>query len=214
MFKGFENETIDFLWGLRLNNNKEWFEAHKESYLRTLYYPMKELAAAIYEPFQKVPGLTCRVSRIYRDARIPHSTPYKESLWINLRRESDSWSQHPCLFFELTPDDYSCGFILWAPKADAMKEFRKRLTEQPEVFLKIANDLKKSTGLTIEGRQYARKQISQDQRLLPYYNLKQIQAYHSMPLDEKIYSPDLAQWVRETLWNCLSLNEFCQQFSY
>ena len=95
-----------------------------------------------------------------------------------------------------------------------MKEFRKRLTEQPEVFLKIANDLKKSTGLTIEGRQYARKQISQDQRLLPYYNLKQIQAYHSMPLDEKIYSPDLAQWVRETLWNCLSLNEFCQQFSY
>ena len=41
MFTGFSPETIDFLWGIRLNNNREWFEAHKKQYQTTLYEPMK-----------------------------------------------------------------------------------------------------------------------------------------------------------------------------
>ena len=28
-FTGFSPETIDFLWGIRMNNNREWFLAHK-----------------------------------------------------------------------------------------------------------------------------------------------------------------------------------------
>ena len=30
MFEGFSPETVDFLWGIRLNNNREWFLAHKK----------------------------------------------------------------------------------------------------------------------------------------------------------------------------------------
>ena len=47
MFEGFRPETIDFLWGIRFNNEKSWFEAHKQEYLDYLYNPMKELAAAV-----------------------------------------------------------------------------------------------------------------------------------------------------------------------
>ena len=36
MFQGFSQETIDFLWGIRFNNEKSWFEAHKEVYLQRL----------------------------------------------------------------------------------------------------------------------------------------------------------------------------------
>ena len=28
MFQGFTPETIDFLWGIRMNNNREWFLEH------------------------------------------------------------------------------------------------------------------------------------------------------------------------------------------
>ena len=31
MFQGFSNETIDFMWGIRFNNEKSWFEQHKET---------------------------------------------------------------------------------------------------------------------------------------------------------------------------------------
>ena len=33
MFTGFTDETVDFMWGIRFNNERAWFEAHKEIYL-------------------------------------------------------------------------------------------------------------------------------------------------------------------------------------
>ena len=33
MFTGFSDETVDFLWGICFNNERAWFEAHKETYL-------------------------------------------------------------------------------------------------------------------------------------------------------------------------------------
>ena len=41
MFTGFTPETIDFLWGIRMNNNRDWFLEHKKQYVSTLYEPMK-----------------------------------------------------------------------------------------------------------------------------------------------------------------------------
>ena len=29
MFQGFSQETVDFMWGIRFNNDRGWFEAHK-----------------------------------------------------------------------------------------------------------------------------------------------------------------------------------------
>ena len=49
MFTGFTDATVDFLWGIRFNNERPWFEAHKETYLSELYRPMKDLGAEIYE---------------------------------------------------------------------------------------------------------------------------------------------------------------------
>ena len=33
-FTGFTQLTLDFMWELRINNNKPWFEAHKDEYIR------------------------------------------------------------------------------------------------------------------------------------------------------------------------------------
>ena len=43
MFEGFSPETVDFLWGIRMNNNREWFMENKKNYTQYLYEPMKEL---------------------------------------------------------------------------------------------------------------------------------------------------------------------------
>ena len=51
MFQGFSPETIDFLWGIRLNNNREWFEANKKNYVKYLYEPMKELGKELKTRF-------------------------------------------------------------------------------------------------------------------------------------------------------------------
>ena len=47
MFQGFSQETVDFMWGIRFNNERSWFEAHKQEYLTYFLGPMKELGAQV-----------------------------------------------------------------------------------------------------------------------------------------------------------------------
>ena len=61
MFTGFTPETVDFLWGIRLNNNREWFTANKKQYVTTLYEPMKALGAHLFQPFIERSGNLLKV---------------------------------------------------------------------------------------------------------------------------------------------------------
>ena len=38
MFTGYCDKTLDFLWGIRLNNDRAWFTEHKDDYLQYLRY--------------------------------------------------------------------------------------------------------------------------------------------------------------------------------
>ena len=43
VLNGFSPETIDFMWNLRLNNEKSWFDAHKEEFVRVFCEPLKAI---------------------------------------------------------------------------------------------------------------------------------------------------------------------------
>ena len=108
MFQGFSDAAFDFMWGIRFNNERPWFEAHKSEYLDAFYRPMKELAQEVYDAFQArhaVPGLCCKVSRIYRDARRLHGRgPYKDHLWWSMERPSDDpFSTRPVFLVRADP---------------------------------------------------------------------------------------------------------------
>jgi uncharacterized protein (TIGR02453 family) len=214
MFEGFSPETMDFLWGIRFNNNREWFQEHKAIYQQTLYEPMKALAKEVFQPFQDIPGMVCKVSRIYRDARYAHGDPYKTSLWFCIRRDVFSWSEHPALFFQVSPEGYNYGFGLFHPKADAMAAFRKQLLDRPAEFPKLVRQVEKASGETVTGTAYARKKVADAPELEPYINLKNLWAYTDHPADDLLFSPALADTVRDTLLALLPLNEYCQGFAY
>ena len=55
MFEGFSPETFDFLWGIRMNNNRDWFMANKKQYVTKLYEPMKALVSPLGPPMTKLP---------------------------------------------------------------------------------------------------------------------------------------------------------------
>ena len=78
-FQGFYPQTIAFLWGIRFNNNREWFNDHKSDYQTYLLEPMKALAASVSEAFAEDEGTKLHLSRIYRDMRMHPPTFYKES---------------------------------------------------------------------------------------------------------------------------------------
>ena len=120
-FEGYTQETLDFLWGIRFNNERSWFLAHKQDYEAHLLAPTRALGEQVYEAlhaaFPKEPFLL-KLSRIYRDARRLHGNgPYKDHLWFCVRAGGEDWTGRPTFYFEIGPDYYSYGMGFWAPKA-------------------------------------------------------------------------------------------------
>ena len=212
-FQGFSPETIDFLWGIRFNNNREWFLEHKKDYQSTLYEPLKALGAEIFDALPETPGLGYRVSRIYKDVRFSTGDPYKDHLWICFRREADSWSQVPTLFFEIRPEDYRFGFVYWRPKAAVTAAFRKELEMQPEPLLKMIEQAEKKAGCLLEGEEYYRKKPSPSSETERLYNRKSFEAIVTRAPDERLFSPGLAQEVSEALAALLPVNEYFQRLT-
>lgn len=212
MFTGFSPETVDFLWGVRLNNNRTWFEAHKQDYQRTLYEPMKALGAQIFAQFRDVPNMAYKVSRIYKDARMHPPTPYKESLWLSMRPDELPWSEQPTLYFEIRPEGYCYGFVLWKPKIEAMERGRALMASDPEAFLSIVRKAEAETGLKLSGDAYKRKKPCAAE-LEPYYNLKGFMMDTDRAPDDLLFSPALAEEVIHTLKALYPLYEYCLKFT-
>lgn len=49
MFQGYTQETVDFLWGIRFNNERGWFMEHKQIYQTALLEPTRALGGQIYD---------------------------------------------------------------------------------------------------------------------------------------------------------------------
>ena len=136
MFQGFSDAAIDFMWGVRFNNERGWFNEHKQEYQTYFYEPMRELAQDVFQRLDKrYPdvGLFCKVSRIYRDARRLHGRgPYKDHLWFCIRGPGEQWHDHPTFWFELAPEQWSYGLGFWCAQAATMAKFRARLDRDPK----------------------------------------------------------------------------------
>ena len=136
MFQGFSQGAIDFLWGIRFNNERPWFEARKQDYLDLVAGPMKELALQVQaEMLRRHPKLQLelRVSRIYRDARRLHGRgPYKDHLWFVLHRPKDGGiGPLPCFYFEIAPEYHSMGMGYYSATPLTMAKFRARMDRDP-----------------------------------------------------------------------------------
>ena len=209
MFTGFTPETIDFLWGIRMNNNREWFLEHKKQYVDTLYQPMKALGADLFQPFLERPGSILKVSRIYRDARLHHPDPYKESLWICIRQESEWWAENPCLFFEIRPEGVNYGFSLWRPKVAAMQEFRSRIAARPEEFLTMLDSVQKAVGMEVTATCYKRPRETPIPELQPYFAWKSdVDLIRHEPVGEPIFGPALGERAGQFLEKLIPLYEY------
>ena len=198
MFTGYSPETVDFLWGIRLNNNREWFMDHKPDYVKYLYEPTKALGAELFQPFWDSSGTLCKVSRIYRDARLHHPLPYKESLWICIRQDVQWWAENPCLYFEINPEGIDYGFFLWKPKPAMMKDFRRRIAANPEEFLAMMAALEESTGLAVSAECYKHPEKWEDPRLERFYWWRgQIGCTVHEDFSPDTFGPELAVRVSE-----------------
>ena len=213
MFTGYTPETVDFLWGIRMNNNREWFMEHKKDYVSYLYEPTKALGKELFQPFLERPGDLLKVSRIYRDARLHHPLPYKESLWICIRQDVQWWGENPCLFFEINPEGVDYGFFLLSPRPAVMKQFRQSIGNAPDEFLSLIRKAESAIGMSLTAQEYKRPEKCDNPDLERFYLWKsQIGCIRHEDFSENTFGPELAIRVSEFLEHLYPVYQYFNRF--
>lgn len=196
MFQGFSPRTIDFMWNLRLNNQKPWFEAHKEEYKRDFLGPMKQLGGEVFEKVAAANGehdFIHKVSRIYKDARRLHGDgPYRDNMWFSIEKPSEIWTATPVFWFELTPESWSYGMGYYQAKSETMAKLRARIDAEPKKFEQLIAPLAKQGEFLLEGPEYVRKKPAPTEKTAMWYNRKSVSLIHKQQNSEELFSPELA----------------------
>jgi uncharacterized protein (TIGR02453 family) len=199
MFQGFSDAAIDFLWGVRFNNERSWFQQHKGEYTQYVYEPMKQLNAQLYQrmcaAYPKQSFLS-KVARIYRDARRLHGQgPYRDHLWLTLQGPVEHWTDTPVFWFELSPDRWDYGLGVYCSQAVTAAKLRARMDADPRPMEKLTRKLDRQTEFALEGPEYARAKTPPSPLLAGWYNKKNWSLVHQEPISDVLYTPTLAERI-------------------
>jgi uncharacterized protein (TIGR02453 family) len=195
MFQGFNEKTTDFLWDIRFNNERIWFDAHKDAYLEHVWKPLNALAEELHTEFNGRHSdlrLNLHVSRIYRDARRLHGRgPYKDNLWFSLRANAEDWTGLPVFWFEIKPEGYGYGLGVYSAKPNAMARFRKEIDENQKEILRLAKALKAQSVFQIAGDEYAKPKGNPPAPLNEWYNRRTLDLVCERGNETALYSRTL-----------------------
>ena len=199
MFTGFSQATIDFMWNIRLNNNRPWFEEHKEEYKSDFHAPMKALGQEVYARLTAdygKRGFVHKLSRIYKDARrVRDGNPYRDHLWFSVERpsaEGEESSGVLTFWFDLNPEGWSYGLGYYAAKAATMEKLRKTIDEKPKKFEKLIDLLNSQDEFKLEGDGYVRQKQAPTAKTQEWYNKKSFSLIHYGENSDELFEREFA----------------------
>ena len=137
-------EILDFLAELACNNNREWFNAHKDWYKRC-HEKVEGFTALWLEQMKELDpelaGLQPKdcIWRIYRDVRFSHDKrPFKVWFGIFAATKGGRKSDRGGYYIHLEPNRCMFGGGIWCPNKDLLHALRKEVManyeEVEEIF--------------------------------------------------------------------------------
>ncbi|MCL2462655.1 MAG: DUF2461 domain-containing protein [Defluviitaleaceae bacterium] len=180
----FSQQTLDFLFENRLQNSREWFEAHREDYRQYVLAPLAALVSALTPTMRDIdPSLICEpkvdksISRIYRDTRFSKDKSlYRDTAWAVFIRDKRLYEGLPGYFFEITPAGwrYGCGYYQTSP--DSMGSIREMALKNDPDFQAALAAYEGAQGIfEMEGELYKRsKYPDQPEKLRNWLDRKGI----------------------------------------
>lgn len=138
--KHFTRGVFDFLKELEVNNNRPWWEANKDRYIRVIREPALDFIEDFGERIQRIsPHYLAdtrtnggSLMRPYRDVRFSKDkTPYKTNVGIHFRHVGGKDVHAPGFYLHLEPSGSFGGVGLWNPETKAAREIRQAIYDDP-----------------------------------------------------------------------------------
>jgi len=146
-FRGFPEEGLLFLRRLKRNNNRRWFQAHRQEYQDLVRFPMECLIATLA---QRMADVATEIEfhpkksifRVYRDTRFSkNKTPYKTNIAASFKlRGHKSPMDTPGLYVGIEPGEVWVGGGLYLPMGPQLKAIRNAIASDPDAWLAVAEN--------------------------------------------------------------------------
>jgi uncharacterized protein (TIGR02453 family) len=137
-FTGFSKDTVRFFKGLANNNNRVWFESHRELYESAVMAPSRAFIEAmgarlrtIVPGIVAVPKVNKSIFRLNRDTRFSlDPSPYKTNLGLLFWEGTRARMECPGFYFHLEPPDLMIGGGYYFFADRAIERFRKAVVDR------------------------------------------------------------------------------------
>ena len=156
----FSKQTFDFLAALAENNNREWFDAHRQDFEDVVRTPA---LAFISDMANEMPAISPHfralskkaggsLMRIHRDIRFgKDKTPYKTNIGIQFRHEVGKDIHAPGYYVHIEPGGCFVGVGLWRPDADALLKIREAIVKNGDAWVAARDDKTFNKHFMLEG---------------------------------------------------------------
>jgi len=204
-FSGFPKEGLGFLTELASNNNREWFQEHKNEYLTHLMEPGKMLVEDLGEKLRTLsPEIVSdtrtngsgTIMRIHRDIRFSKDkTPYNTQMRFIFWEGKGKKMENPGFYFCHNGKEgqiYAGQYVFPKPKLEGFRDavMDEELGPELEGILESFTHME---GYFVEGDQYKRVPRDYDDLHDRAYLLKYKGMYAGGPVltKKQLASPDL-----------------------
>ena len=200
-----QSDTLRFLKNLHKNNNKDWFDAHRDTYevaKANFKEFVEELILGIskFDPAVKHLEAKNCIFRINRDVRFSKDkSPYKNNFGASISPGGKK-SFTAGYYFHLQPGASFLAGGMWQPEPVNLNAIRQEIDYNFSDFKKIISSKKFKDlfgDLHTENKlKRAPKGYEEDNEAIEYLKLKGFTVFHKLK-DEEITSKDLVKTITE-----------------
>ena len=209
MFTGIRKEAVDFLIGIKLNNNETYYRDHLEDYEHEIKIPLRELNEAVspvvhaMDPDLDIrPG--CVIARLRRDTRFTKDkSPFRDHIWMGWRYPGERRSEGFHMYWGFGADWMGWGCGSYGTDRPLMDAFRERILTDPDRIRSVFMTEGFRGRYAVGGESYRKmtvpKSVPEDLKAL--YPLKYLEANRNAAPDEweLMQKPEFVQRMIEEI---------------
>jgi uncharacterized protein (TIGR02453 family) len=190
-----DKSIFDFLKKLKKNNDRDWFNAHKDDYLRE-HEKVIQFADALLKEMHKHDNIETAsgkksLHRIYRDIRFSSDkTPYNTHFGGGFKRATAALRGG--YYFHIQPGNTFVGGGFWGPSPEDLKRIREDIASNGDELKEILKSKKfKATFGEMQGESLktAAKGFDKDHKHMDLIKMKQFLLYKPFT-DEEVLAPN------------------------
>ena len=215
----FTKDTIKYFSRLKRNNNRRWYDAHREELEQNVMEParifimhMGDCLRQIAPDIQAIPQIDKSIFRLHRDVRFSkNKAPYKTNLGIFLWEGPAKKMECSGFYLGIEPKLFFVGLGMYMFTPDQIKKFRETVydTANAEELNKIIKSLKKK-GYKINNTHFKKvpRGFEKEYKYADLLKYNGLYAFYESDTLEELFETDQIKFLYKKFKDMLPLHKW------